>query len=64
MGPSLTIACDNYGSQLTNRMLDAWEYENDVRLDFIRLGKPVENAYIFYGRQELDTDVYLNFLSW
>ncbi len=32
--------------------LDAWAYENDVRLDFIRPEKPVENAYIesFNGR--------------
>ena len=41
----LTITCDN-GSQFTSRRMDAWAYENDVRLDFIRPGKPVENAYI------------------
>ena len=33
-------------------MLDAWAYEAGVRLNFIRPGKPVENAYIesFNGR--------------
>ena len=41
-----------YGSLFTCRRLDAWAYENDVRLDFIRPGKPVENASIdsFNGR--------------
>ena len=51
VGLPLTITCDN-GSQFTSRRMDAWAYENDVRLDFIRPGKPVENAYIesFNGR--------------
>ena len=51
VGLPLTITCDN-GSQFTSRLLDAWAYEHDVRLDFIRPGKPVENAYIesFNGR--------------
>ena len=51
VGLPLAITCDN-GSQFTSRRLDAWAYENDVRLDFIRPGKPVENAYIesFNGR--------------
>jgi putative transposase len=33
-------------------LLDAWAYEAGVRLNFIRPGKPVENAYIesFNGR--------------
>ena len=26
--------------------MDAWAYAHDVRLDFIRPGKPVENAFI------------------
>jgi putative transposase len=32
--------------------MDAWAYAHDVRLDFIRPGKPVENAFIesFNGR--------------
>ena len=51
VGLPLTITCDN-GSQFTSRLLDAWAYEHDARLDFIRPGKPVENAYIesFNGR--------------
>ena len=38
VGLPLTIIRDN-GSQVTSRWLDAWVYENDVRLDFIRPGK-------------------------
>jgi transposase InsO family protein len=32
--------------------MDAWAYAHDVRLEFIRPGKPVENAFIesFNGR--------------
>ena len=32
--------------------MDAWAYAHDVRLEFIRPGKPVENAFIesFSGR--------------
>jgi putative transposase len=37
---------------LTSKALDAWAYEHGVKLDFIRPGKPVENAVIesFNGR--------------
>lgn len=40
-----TITVDN-GSEFTSRELDTWSYLNDVKLDFIRPGKPVENCYI------------------
>lgn len=32
--------------------MDAWAYQRDVKLNFIRPGKPMENAYIesFNGR--------------
>jgi putative transposase len=39
------IQVDN-GPEFTSKALDQWAYENDVRLDFIRPGKPVENAFI------------------
>ena len=35
VGLPLPITCDN-SSQFTSRRMDAWTYENDVRLDFIR----------------------------
>jgi putative transposase len=45
------ITTDN-GTEFTSRALDEWAHQNGVKLDFIRPGKPVENAYIesFNGR--------------
>jgi putative transposase len=45
------ITVDN-GTEFVSRAMDAWAYAHDVRLDFIRPGKPVENAFIesFNGR--------------
>jgi putative transposase len=45
------ITVDN-GSEFASRALDAWAYAHGVKLDFIRPGKPVENAVIesFNGR--------------
>jgi putative transposase len=39
------ISADN-GGEFVSRAMDAWAYAHDVRLDFIRPGKPVENAFI------------------
>ena len=39
------IRVDN-GSEFYSRAMDAWAYRHDVRLDFIRPGKPTENGYI------------------
>jgi putative transposase len=45
------ITVDN-GSEFASKALDAWAYAHGVKLDFIRRGKPVENAVIesFNGR--------------
>jgi putative transposase len=45
------VMVDN-GPEFAGRALDAWAYGQKIRLDFIRPGKPVENAYIesFNGR--------------
>jgi putative transposase len=42
----------DHGTEFTSNALDAWAYRRGVQLDFIRPGKPVENAYIesFNGR--------------
>jgi len=50
-GRPRAITVDN-GPEFYGKDLDSWAYRNDVRLDFIRPGKPVENAYIesFNGR--------------
>ncbi len=41
----MAITVDN-GSEFVSRAMDAWVDAHDVRLDFIRPGKPVENAFI------------------
>jgi putative transposase len=50
-GTPAAITVDN-GSEFVSRAMDAWAYAHDVRLEFIRPGKPVENAFIesFNGR--------------
>jgi putative transposase len=41
-----------YGSEFFSKAMDTWAYRKGVRLEFIRPGKPIENAYIesFNGR--------------
>jgi putative transposase len=50
-GKPRAITLDN-GSEFTSRVFDAWAHEHGIALDFIRPGKPVENAFIesFNGR--------------
>ena len=50
-GAPTAITVDN-GGEFVSRAMDAWAYAHDVRLAFIRPGKPVENAFIesFNGR--------------
>ena len=42
----------DHGTEFTSKALDEWAYRRGVQLDFIRPGKPVENAFIesFNGR--------------
>src|SRR5579862_6632448 len=50
-GLPLSITVD-HGTEFEGQVLDDWAYQAGVRLNFIRPGKPVENAYIesFNGR--------------
>jgi putative transposase len=50
-GAPAAIMIDN-GGEFVSRAMDAWAYAHGVRLEFIRPGKPVENAFIesFNGR--------------
>ena len=50
-GSPESVTMDN-GTEFQSRAMDAWAYERDVRLDFIRPGKPVDNGLIesFNGR--------------
>jgi putative transposase len=47
----VAITVDN-GTEFVSRAMDVWAYAHNVRLDFIRPGRPVENAFIesFNGR--------------
>ncbi len=42
----------DHGTEFQSRALEDWAYRRGVQLDFIRPGKPVENAFIesFNGR--------------
>ena len=60
------ITIDN-GPEFTGKAFDEWAYEKEVSLQFIRPGKPVENAYIesLNGRfrdECLNTHVFKNLL--
>jgi putative transposase len=46
-----SITVDN-GSEFYSKAMDSWAYQRGVQLEFIRPGKPVENAFIesFNGR--------------
>jgi len=50
-GAPTAITVDN-GGEFVSRAMDAWAYAQNVRLEFIRPGKPIENAFIesFNGR--------------
>ena len=40
-----TLLCDN-GSEFTSQIMDLWAYQNGVKIDFSRPGKPTDNAFI------------------
>jgi hypothetical protein len=44
-GAPTAITVDN-GGEFVSRAMEAWACAHDVRLEFIRPGKPVENAFI------------------
>ena len=44
-----SITVDN-GPEFQGQVLDAWAYQPNVSLSFIRPGKPNENAYIYQPR--------------
>lgn len=50
-GAPLSITVD-HGTEFTSRALEDWAWRRGVKLDFIRPGKPIENAHIesFNGR--------------
>ena len=44
-GVPKVLFCDN-GSAFTGQMMDLWAYQNGVKIDFSRPGKPTDNAFI------------------
>ena len=44
-GAPKMLFCDN-GSEFSSQIMDLWAYQNGVRIDFSRPGKPTDNAYI------------------
>jgi putative transposase len=44
-GAPESITADN-GSKFAGKAMDAWTYQYDVPLEFIRPGKPIDNGYI------------------
>jgi putative transposase len=44
-GVPALLQSDN-GPEFTGRVLDQWAYDNQVRLQFIEPGKPIQNAFI------------------
>ena len=41
------VFLDN-GPEFIGKALDKWAYENQVTLDFSRLGKPTDNAFVIF----------------
>jgi putative transposase len=44
-GAPRTLFCDN-GSEFSSQVLDLWAYQNRVKIDFSRPGKPTDNGHI------------------
>lgn len=44
-GAPKLLLCDN-GSEFTSQSMDLWADHNRVQIDFSRLGKPTDNAYV------------------
>jgi putative transposase len=40
------VISDDNGPEFSSKVLDNWAYRNEVKLDFSRPGKPVDNAFI------------------
>ena len=44
-GAPKMLYCDN-GTEFSSQTMDLWAYQNGVRIDFSRPGKPTDNAFI------------------
>ena len=41
----MTIKTNN-GNEIISKVIDKWNYERGIALDFSRLGKPTDNAMV------------------
>ena len=44
-GAPKMLFCD-HGSEFSSQIMDLWAYQNGVRIDFSRPGKPTDNAHV------------------
>ena len=44
-GVPKVLFCDN-GSEFTSQAMDLWAYQNGMKIDFSRPGKPTDNAFV------------------
>jgi putative transposase len=45
LGVPKFLFCDN-GSEFTSQAMDLWAYQNGMKIDFSRPGKPTDNAFV------------------
>jgi putative transposase len=54
-GAPKMLFCDN-GSEFSSQIMDLWAYQNRVKINFSRPGKPTDNAYIETFNKTLRTE--------
>jgi putative transposase len=59
-GARKLLFCDN-GSEFISQAMDLWAYQNGIKIDFSRPGKPTDNAFVesFNGTFRADAPVSL-----
>jgi len=64
-GAPRAIRVDN-GPEFISKALDRWAYENSVKLDFSRPGKPTDNAFVesFNGRSGTNASIPIGSCHW
>jgi putative transposase len=48
-----------HGSEFQSKVLDAWVFEHEVKLDFIRPGRPVDNCFARLRHECLNVNVFV-----
>ncbi len=58
-GVPKVLFCDN-GSEFTSQAMDLWAYQNGMKIDFSRPGKPTDNAFVESVQRDLPEAECLN----